>query len=1428
MNFKTFWKKRSFKAWFCSFIPVLALTLAVVLVLTCNTFLYQTINAVLGGERRVLKSGDPSKYQYYTTEYKGKDDVLAAANALNERIVEEGAVLLKNENNALPVAAGAKATVFGKNSVNAVYGGSGSNAGAGGDDGKCTLYDSLESAGIEYNDAMKAFYDSDKRSGDGRPASPDMNSTITGLTGFATGETPADRYDDTVRASWKDYNDLAIVFISRIGGEGFDLPRSMFWDGKGYQNWNGDSLIPGARNKDDHYLQLDKNETDMISVAAQNFDKVVVVLNCPTSMELGFLDDPDHYAYSDKIKACLWIGTPGNSGMAALGRILTGKVNPSGRTADIYARDFKKDPTWNNFGNNLEEGGNQYVDENGEKRSAYFVHYSEGIYIGYRYYETRALTESNNGNGGWYKDNVVFPFGYGLSYTDFTWSVERTSHSESFDGDDTITVDVKVVNVGDVAGKDVVQLYYSAPYYSDSGIEKSHVVLGAFAKTKLLQPGESDTVALELSARDMASYDYADGNGNGFKGYELEHGNYTLYVARDSHDRSAPVTLSLGADVKYETDGKTETPVKNLFDDVSSRVTEYMSRDDFEGTFPQEPSAELRTLKASDIQKLNYTLKDKASDPWYSTDMPDQSASELTRDQTKIKLYDLIGKDYEHELWDELLDQLTVSQMRSLIEIGNYHTEAIVGIDKPKTTDPDGPMGYSLFMGDDAVYKTCYYAGESLMGSTFNVELAEEFGKMIGDESLIGDRKGDKRTYSGWYAPACNLHRSQFGGRNFEYYSEDPVLSAKMAVGVIQGAMSKGVYTYLKHFVMNDQETNRDTNGIAVWANEQTMRELYFLPFEKAVKDGGTTAMMSSFNRIGFTWAGGNHTLLTKLLRDEWGFKGMVITDYNLQQYMNVDQMIRAGGDVNLSQSKSLKNYDTATSVTAIRKAAKNILYTVANSNAMNGMGEGNVWAYAAPVWFIAMWVVFAVLAAGFVAWGAAVIAKIAVEYNTGVKSGVIVPPAKKQRVKDPDFKMSKLAKIFIAATGGAAVALAVTAIALLATPAEQSGVPQDYRPYVGGITLTFDNMPVTGGVVTVERGGDTHRITALVDTYGMESGGVVYESSDENIAAVGADGTIDARAVGECSVTVTVVNDKSVYGALLVRVTDGELDGTAHVVTVVGGSANLAQATAGTTVILTPETRTGMRFVGWEFDCEVEQSGNLFRMPSAPVTVTAKYEKIGYKLTLDGATFADGESEKTLLYEDGFPQDMRYTLDDGELFFGWRDKVNGKRVTDLTMPARDMTIQPMILAKGDALVMAENGFDYGSGTGGNATDTDIDGVAAKRIEIAAGQSLVRIKNGGVTGGGDNDVYVGITLRNPNEFDITLEYQVEYYGVVWGTGKVTVKAGETATYAIVVNGLDATATPYHRIVLEAATEQTAMLDFCGFIYETEGENNENA
>lgn len=883
--------------------------------------------------------------------------------------------MLKNENEALPLSTGAKVTVFGKNSVNIVRGGSGSSAGTS-SEVTDTLYSSLESAGIECNPVMKAFYEGSE-SGSGRPATqPGMGSI---LTGYPTGETPVSMYGTKQRDSYKQYGDAAIVVFSRIGGEGFDLPRTMFWNGKSYNDpsWSGTEVVPGARNKTDHYLQLDRNETDMLNEACQNFKKVIVVINSPSPMELGFLDDPDHYAYNKNIDAALWIGSPGNSGINALGRILNGTINPSGKTADTYARNFKANPTWNNFGNNLAAQGNYYTYQ-GEAVNAQFVEYREGIYVGYRYYETRGYTEEKNGNSEWYKENVVYPFGYGKSYTTFEWDVSDVKLES-----DKITVDVTVTNTGDYDGKDVVQLYFTSPY-KEKGIEKSYVVLGDFVKTDLLpaNAGEKSTSTYTLSVdlRDMASYDYNDANINGHIGFELEKGIYEIKIMRDSHNVERSQTVEL-PEIFYDNDSVTEKAIVNLFEEMNEfnkGKWSYLSRADWENTWPRPVTIEEKAITAEFANSLTYTINDKVGDPWFKpeSEMPEQSKNVMPYNDTPIKLYDLIGLDYNDPKWNDLLSQLTVGQMAELIGQGSYRTVNIDNIDKPLTTDPDGPMGFSIFMGSPTVYDTCYYAGECVVGTTWNTELAYAMGVMIGNESLIGNEKGDGSPYSGWYAPAVNIHRSQFSGRNFEYYSEDGFLSGKLAAQVIKGAKSKGVYTYLKHFALNDQETDRDTNGILTWANEQIMREIYFKPFEIGVKEGGTTAIMSSFNRMGTVWAGGDYRLLTRLLREEWGFRGMVITDFNLTPYMNPDQMIRAGGDLNLSPMKAPTETTTATSVNAMRQATKNILYTVANSNAMNGMGKGVVYRYDPPYWMIALIIADVAVGAGIVIWGCIVIKK--------------------------------------------------------------------------------------------------------------------------------------------------------------------------------------------------------------------------------------------------------------------------------------------------------------------------------------------------------------------------------------------------------------------------------------------------------------------
>ena len=912
----------------------------------------------LGGEERYLESGNPDDYQYYTADYNSKAEVLDAANALNAVIAEEGITLLKNNDSVLPLAEKSKITVFGKNSTDIVKGGSGSNAGSSAASQTVDFCTSLEqSGGFEVNPVMESFYKDDSKSGSGRPSTPNMGDI---LTGYAVGETPISMYTAEVRASYADYSDAAIVVISRIGGEGYDLPRTMFWDGLSFTNWNGTKLVEGARNKDDHYLQLDQNETDMIMEACANFDNVIIVINSSSAMELGFLDDPTHYAYHSNIKAALWIGHPGLSGADALGKILSGEVNPSGRLVDTYARDFKNDPTWYNFGNNLVEDGNRYVTMNADgtfkTRKGWFVEYREGIYTGYRYYETRAA----EAGGDWYEENVVYPMGYGLSYTEFAYSVDESTNGVTLSADGKLLFTVTVTNVGSTySGKDVVQLYYTAPY-TVGGIEKAHVVLGAFAKTEELAPGESCTVTLEMDVRDMASYDYNDANNNGFKGYEIEGGEYKFYIGKNAHIWAASDVINYVYNVpaegfKYTVDDATGHEIENLFDDVSGHINEYLSRaNNFANFDCLKGASEEQYRVASDeiISALTYKLNDKSTDPWYTTIMPTQASSPMSYKDTEVKLWELIGKDYDDPLWDQLLDQITVDEMVEMLARGNFRTLQIEGIDKPLTIDADGPMGFSLFMGDMAVYDTCYYATECVLAATWNIELAEAMGVMIGNEGLIGNERGDGTPYSGWYAPAMNLHRSQFGGRNFEYYSEDGYLSGMMASAVVKGAKSKGVYTYAKHLVLNEQETNRGGTGLVTWTNEQAMRELYFKPFEMCVKDGGTTAMMSSFNRIGLTWTGGSYALLTELLRDEWGFRGMVITDFvTTEPYMNEDQMVRAGGDLSLCAYGPVSDTTSATGVSAIRRATKNVLYTVANSNAMNGMGAGVIWSYRDPWW---------------------------------------------------------------------------------------------------------------------------------------------------------------------------------------------------------------------------------------------------------------------------------------------------------------------------------------------------------------------------------------------------------------------------------------------------------------------------------------------
>lgn len=984
------WSHKKTKVWFIVTAVVLVMEIIITTVLLSVPIVTNSLSLVFGGERANIV--EDNRDAQYDRQYSSKEEVLEAANAFVVDVEKEGMVLLKNENSVLPLSLeNAQVSVFGKNSVNLVYSGSGS-ASSTGSGAQKTIYESLEEAGISYNKTLKSFYEDSSRSGPGRPSNPAMTSGQR-LSGFTTGETPPESYSSDVTGSYGDYQDAAIVVFSRIGGEGFDLPRTMA------ESFGADA-VEGAASADSHYLELDTNEKALLEHVKESFSNVIVVLNTGTTMEIPELEA------DDEIDSILWIGFPGATGIMALGQILTGtdsdgnQISPSGHTVDTWAADFTRDPTWYNTGVYGSEYGNRYL-YNGEKTDYAFVNYEEGIYVGYRYYETRGYEEAReNPQSTWYEDNVVYPFGYGLSYTTFDWEAAyATPDGAAITQDDMLEVSVTVKNTGAYAGKDVVELYYSAPYdYENPAIEKSHIVLGDFVKTRLLAPGEEETVTLALDVKDMKSYDYADANGNGFKGYELEAGEYRLIVGSDAHTIHSAAAYALNTDVQIAADENAdgeEVEIVNVFDDVSNGIygtntyASYVSRKDFAGTVPAGyPDDSERTLTDELKAQLDESIKRKYTEsdegqPWEVTGGAPSATPVNNGLSLRDMLYDEAGNyvgrvDYDDPRWETLLDEISTDEMKNLIGFGAFRTNEVKGadgvVDKQLTTDADGPSGFTSFLSESVVYGTCAYQAECVMGSTWNVALAEGMGELIGEEGLAGNEKGDGLPYSGWYAPAVNIHRSPFAGRNWEYYSEDGLLSGNFAAAVVNGAGKKGVYCYVKHFAVNDQETDREYNGILVWANEQSMRELYLQPFEIAVKEGGATGMMSSFNRLGMKWAGGSYALLTQVLRNEWGFHGTVITDYSLNTYTRVDEMIRAGGDLFLTQdAKTFAKEDDATQITLLRQATKNIMYSVANSNAMSIRTDG----YLKPIWMNVMAAVEVTILLALILWGVLAVRRV-------------------------------------------------------------------------------------------------------------------------------------------------------------------------------------------------------------------------------------------------------------------------------------------------------------------------------------------------------------------------------------------------------------------------------------------------------------------
>ncbi len=877
---------------------------------------------------------------YYDQTYASKDLSTAAAEQFVTKIGDEGVVLLKN-NGVLPLDTSKTISLIGRYSADPIYGGAGSGTV---DPTTCSnFYKGLSAAGFKINDTAYKWIEANFANYP--KANIVMDSPQT--SAYYIGEIPFEDYAADAQSSLS--GTTAVVVIGRGGGEGGDLSRNLLGTLNSGISENFTANKETANYVDgQHQLELCKEELDLIAAAKKNCDKVVVLLNVSTTMELGPLVSGEY-----EVDAILAVGSIGSTAANAIGHILAGTVNPSGRTVDTWAADFTKDPTFTNFGSNA------YTDVSGyypakEGDTAYFIEYEEGIYVGYRYYET-ADVEAKAGNypGFDYDSAVVFPFGYGLSYTTF----EKTLDSVKHEGDN-IVASVTVKNTGSVAGKDVVEIYYSAPY-TKGGLEKSAVVLGGFEKTSLLAAGASETVTVTFPVKAMSTWDSSKA------GYVLDGGEYVISLRSDSHNVVDEKKLSLSAHT-YKEDEATGNAYENQFQDMTDYMQKYctnLSRTDFAGTFPTLP--EPKTAASVGLTFKQYDAAEAAK-----TDdvMPTLGAN------NGIQLIDLRGKAKDDPLWDDLLDELTVEDMVKVINDGAYNTAEIPTIGKPATSDPDGPQGFTSLFGTTG---NCAYCSEVLMAQTWNKELMHEMGVMIGEEALASG-------YNGWYAPAANTHRSPFAGRNFEYYSEDGTLAGLLMTEVVSGAADKGCYAYIKHFCMNDMETTR-TAHVCTWATEQAVREIYLKPFELCVKNARTklkyiadengtigeiefkacAAVMSSFNYVGAVWAGGRESLMTGVLRNEWGFEGFAITDFNLYSYMNKNQGISAGTDHMLTYSAwsgEIEDTKSAKAVSDLRKSMHNILFTVANSNALNKVAPGSKFIYHPATWQYILWGASAVL----------------------------------------------------------------------------------------------------------------------------------------------------------------------------------------------------------------------------------------------------------------------------------------------------------------------------------------------------------------------------------------------------------------------------------------------------------------------------------
>lgn len=863
------------------------------------------------------------------------EETVVQSKATVQKVGEEGMVLLKN-NGLLPLAKSTKLNVFGWASTNPLFGGTGS--GSSDASTAVNILQSMVNAGFEINTGLSNMY---------YEYQPERPSIAMYNQDWTLPEPPVGVYNDNLIAATKEFSDTAVIVLGRSGGEGADLPSDMYAVIHGsYNPAETVSVVPANYNymnasytnngnyddfnEGESYLELSMTEKDMIDKVCSEFDKVVVIINANNTMELSWVDD------YDQIGAVILAPGAGITGFTALGEILCGDVNPSGRTVDTFVKDLKATPYINNIGNHSYTNVDDLKQAIAAGDSAYegnlaFVNYVEGIYVGYKYYETAADEGAIA-----YEDAVQYPFGYGLSYTTFEQKIENFK-----DEDKTVSFDVTVTNTGSAAGKDVVQVYFTPPY-TNGGIEKASVNLIDFGKTAQLEPGASETISFTLNKEEMAAYD-SEGVKLAGGGYLLEAGDYTVSLRADSHTVLASETFTVAEDVDYSVSGRDsdKVPAVNQFEDYARGNFEVLSRAD---AFANYDATCGRTLEADDyiMDDATRAKVEEYSVAGYDPTRYDDDSDTMPTTGAKngLKLKDLTGKAYDDPDWDKLLDQLSFDDMATLINVGGWQTAAIDSVGKVATSDCDGPAGLSNFI--TGAYGSAYPA-EVLMAQTWSKDMAYEIGTSMGQEYA------EVNNY-GWYGPAMNTHRSAFAGRNFEYYSEDGVLAGRFASAEINGATTKGVYPYIKHYAVNDQETNR-CSFLLTYAPEQALREIYLKPFELAVKNYSGTALaaMSAFNWIGTEPGCANPQLLKTVLRDEWGFVGMVETDYNGSYgFQYTDHCIRNGNDLMLGFNGAATNALTdksATAVQAMRQASKNILYTIGNSGyyTVNDVSEGGL-----------------------------------------------------------------------------------------------------------------------------------------------------------------------------------------------------------------------------------------------------------------------------------------------------------------------------------------------------------------------------------------------------------------------------------------------------------------------------------------------------